>query len=323
MVREALLTSVACTRPPVSFHISQLSTVPKASRRARRRCARPARGRASSGSWCPRNRRRSPARCLRAVADGPGARSCAQSGSARRSCQTMALVHGWPVRRFHTTVVSRWLVMPMAAMSPAFSPALRQRLLRVASWLAQISSGRAPPSRAAGRSGGTRAAPSRRCGRARRTRCCASWTCPGPGRRSGKARSWGAKMQLSRRPRPAAPGRARGGGGVGEQRVDLVEPRHLHHRRAVELAVVGRQPDLARLADDGAPPSPRGSRSRAACRRPRCRDADQPDVDRNWRDEVHRGLADDAAVARRTTPPATMTSQSGLSDRMPPRSGCW
>jgi hypothetical protein len=31
IVRDALLTSVACTRPPVSFHSSQLSMVPKAS----------------------------------------------------------------------------------------------------------------------------------------------------------------------------------------------------------------------------------------------------------------------------------------------------
>ena len=40
IVREALLTSVACTRPPVSFHISQLSTVPKASSPRSRRVAR-------------------------------------------------------------------------------------------------------------------------------------------------------------------------------------------------------------------------------------------------------------------------------------------
>jgi len=31
IVREALVTSVACTRPPVRFHSSQLSIVPKAS----------------------------------------------------------------------------------------------------------------------------------------------------------------------------------------------------------------------------------------------------------------------------------------------------
>lgn len=31
MVREALVTSVACTAPAVKFHINQLSTVPNAS----------------------------------------------------------------------------------------------------------------------------------------------------------------------------------------------------------------------------------------------------------------------------------------------------
>src|SRR2546430_413433 len=43
-VREALLTSVACTRPRVNFHKSHVSTVPKASwpRAARRR---------ASGAW--------------------------------------------------------------------------------------------------------------------------------------------------------------------------------------------------------------------------------------------------------------------------------
>src|SRR5438105_15449869 len=37
---------------------------------------------------------------------------------------------------------------------------------------------------------------------------------------------------------------------VGEQHVDLVEARELDHRRPVELAVVGRDPDLARVLDD-------------------------------------------------------------------------
>ena len=37
-------------------------------------------------------------------------------GSVRRHCQQMALHTGSPVRRSHTTVVSRWLVMPTAAM---------------------------------------------------------------------------------------------------------------------------------------------------------------------------------------------------------------
>src|SRR5450755_782257 len=39
---------------------------------------------------------------------------------------------------------------------------------------------------------------------------------------------------------------------VGEEHIDLVEPRQLHHRRAVELAVVGRDPHLTRVLDDRA-----------------------------------------------------------------------
>ena len=42
-----------------------------------------------------------------------------QIGAVRGSCQTMARWTGSPVARSHTTVVSRWLVMPMAAMSAA------------------------------------------------------------------------------------------------------------------------------------------------------------------------------------------------------------
>ena len=44
------------------------------------------------------------------------------SGAVRRHCHTMALPTGLPVSRFHTTVVSRWFVMPMAAMSPGPRP---------------------------------------------------------------------------------------------------------------------------------------------------------------------------------------------------------
>ena len=42
--------------------------------------------------------------------------------AVRRSCQTMALASGTPVARSHSSVVSRWLVMPTAAMS---RPAMR------------------------------------------------------------------------------------------------------------------------------------------------------------------------------------------------------
>jgi hypothetical protein len=104
---------------------------------------------------------------------------------------------------------------------------------------------------------------------------------------------------------------------VGEQHVDLVQPAQFHHRRAVELAVVGGQPDLARVLDDGA----RHLHLAVVEVAQRAvgfdaRDADQADVDLELADEVHRGSPTMPRSRERTTPPATMTSQSGLSDRM-------
>lgn len=49
----------------------------------------------------------------------PCASSAVQRSAVRRSCQTMARWIAWPVRRSQTRVVSRWLVMPIAAISPA------------------------------------------------------------------------------------------------------------------------------------------------------------------------------------------------------------
>ena len=68
----------------------------------------------------------------------PSAVSCSQKGAVRRHCHTMALYTGLPVSFSQTTVVSRWLVMPMAAIRAACrgSP-----------------SGHAPPIPAGGRSG--------------------------------------------------------------------------------------------------------------------------------------------------------------------------
>ena len=51
------------------------------------------------------------------LAPGPAFFSFWQSGAVRRSCQTMALWIGLPVALSQMTTVSRWLVMPMAAMS--------------------------------------------------------------------------------------------------------------------------------------------------------------------------------------------------------------
>ena len=47
----------------------------------------------------------------------------AQKAAVRRSCQTMAGAMGSPLARSQITVVSRWLVMPSAAMSAAATPA--------------------------------------------------------------------------------------------------------------------------------------------------------------------------------------------------------
>ena len=53
----------------------------------------------------------------------PAARRRSHSGAVRRHCHTMALHTGMPVTASQATVVSRWLVMEMAAMSRARMPA--------------------------------------------------------------------------------------------------------------------------------------------------------------------------------------------------------
>ena len=93
--------------------------------------ARPARCRVSTRAWCRKNRRRAPARSSPSRAPrgrAPSARRrrppCA--GPARRSrCRPAR-----PVARSHTTVVSRWLVMPIAATSRALMPGARDGLAR-------------------------------------------------------------------------------------------------------------------------------------------------------------------------------------------------
>ena len=52
----------------------------------------------------------------------PLAFSSSQYSLVRRHCQTMAWQIGSPVSLSQTMVVSRWLVMPMAAMSSARAP---------------------------------------------------------------------------------------------------------------------------------------------------------------------------------------------------------
>ncbi len=105
--------------------------------RARRRHDRAA----SRFSW-RRNTDRAAARCAGEIsASWPCLRNAAQTSAVRRSCQTIALWIGRPVARSHTTVVSRWLVMPMPAISRAEIAALAIAPRTVATVVAQISSG--------------------------------------------------------------------------------------------------------------------------------------------------------------------------------------
>ena len=47
----------------------------------------------------------------------PSATSASMMSEVRRHCHTMAFAMGFPVALSQMTVVSRWLVMPMPAMS--------------------------------------------------------------------------------------------------------------------------------------------------------------------------------------------------------------
>ncbi len=61
--------------------------------------------------------------------------------SVRVSCHTMALNTGCPVVRSQTSAVSRWLVIPTAARSPAEMPAVLSAPLMTSWQRAQISIG--------------------------------------------------------------------------------------------------------------------------------------------------------------------------------------
>ena len=62
-------------------------------------------------------------------------------GAVRRHCHTMALLTGSPVRRSHKMVVSRWLVMPTAAICLGSIWALSTASARARAVVAQISMG--------------------------------------------------------------------------------------------------------------------------------------------------------------------------------------
>ena len=124
IVREALVTSVAWTLPPVRFQISQESTVPKRSRPAW--ALRRAPGTFSRIQWILVALKYasmiSPV-LSRIISSRPLALRLLQYSAVRRSCHTIALQMGRPLSASQTTVVSRWLAMPSATTGPSVTSA--------------------------------------------------------------------------------------------------------------------------------------------------------------------------------------------------------
>ena len=162
MVRAALVASVACTRPPVSRQSRKQSTVPKASV-PRSAAARAPAMLSSSQASLVAEKYGSASNPVRAVssASAPSARSLSQCPAVRRSCQTMARCRQRPVARSHSSVVSRWLVMPMPATRRASPPACSNASRSVASAPCQMSSASCSTQPGAGK-------------------CCGSSTCAVP-----------------------------------------------------------------------------------------------------------------------------------------------
>ena len=119
-MRDAFETSVTKLLPSVREKISHVSIVPKRSRPCRASAF--ARGTLSRIHFIfvPEKY----GSMIRPVvlwmySSNPCAFSHSHSGAVRRHCQTIALQIGMPVSASQATVVSRWFVMLIAAMSSA------------------------------------------------------------------------------------------------------------------------------------------------------------------------------------------------------------
>ena len=171
--------------PRVRFQTSQLSIGAEGELAALRRAPlRRARGRAATRAWCRRSRRRARARSSRAnVGAWPAARNCV--AAARRApvlpddrVRERPAGGALPQHR-------RLALVGDADRGEVGGADARggERLVQHApTALPRSRSGRARPSRAAGRSGGTPAARRRTPARGGRRRSRASWSCPGRAR---------------------------------------------------------------------------------------------------------------------------------------------
>ena len=125
-VRLALVTSVTRappSAPPVRFQINQVSTLPNTASPRSAAALTPFTFSRIHCTFVPEKyvAGGSPVRSHRSRRLGSRARTIR---SVRVSCHTIALYQGRPVFGFHTTVVSRWLVTPIATRScPSMFPA--------------------------------------------------------------------------------------------------------------------------------------------------------------------------------------------------------
>jgi hypothetical protein len=122
-VRDAFVTSVACTAPPVRRHNRYESIVPNASEPARAAAAMPFTLCSIQLTFVPEKYGSSvsPVSSL-TRASLPWFSSSAQRSAVRRSCHTIALCAALPVLRSQMTLVSRWFVMPIAAIDDDTMP---------------------------------------------------------------------------------------------------------------------------------------------------------------------------------------------------------
>ena len=212
MVRLALVTSVTCR--PVSCQINQVSMVPNRTSPASARRAgpgvveQPAQLRPGEVGG-----QRQAAVVAQAVVV-PLRASSRTSRSVRVSCQTMALCDRLAGRASHSRVVSRWLVMPIAAMSARRARRGPEPRGRPPARGARSPSRRAPPSRAGKELPMLRLVDRHDRCRGNRRRCTATTWCPGRSRRgtdvshpSPPCDGRAAHRSLCRRPRrrPRAP----------------------------------------------------------------------------------------------------------------------
>ncbi len=139
IVLDAFEGSVACTAPLVSRQMSQVSTLPNSRSPPSASARAPGTSSRIQRILLAEKYASTTRPVVEAISLAAGdAASCWQKGAVRRHCQTIAGATGSPVRRSHTIVVSRWLVMPIAATSAAWTREEASTARAASIWAVQI-----------------------------------------------------------------------------------------------------------------------------------------------------------------------------------------